>query len=172
MIFAWLAWNGIRKKLDRYGWTVIAVDEGAGGPAFAYTVGLSAKFGSPELCVAGLPSRAAGELLGKLVEDVSAGRLSLDGDNVPAGLGETQDCVWRRVHPSQFVGDNFGALLRWREEEGAASSPEAYQWVWPDDEGRLPFDSACRLEVRMMQTPLWAPYDPEWWAPLAKEAGV
>lgn len=43
MIFAWLAWNGIRKKLDRYGWTVIAVDEGAGGPAFAYTVGLSAK---------------------------------------------------------------------------------------------------------------------------------
>ena len=75
MIFAWLAWNGIRKKLDRDGWTIVAVDEGASGPAFAYTVGLSAKFGSPELCVAGLPSRAAGELLRKLVEDVGAGRV-------------------------------------------------------------------------------------------------
>ena len=172
MIFAWLAWNRVRKKLDRQGWTIVAVDEGSNGPAFAYTVGLSAKFGSPELCVAGLPARAAGELLGKLVEDVAAGRLSLEGDNVPAGLHETHDCVWRRVHPSQFVGETFGVLLRWRDEEGAAAPPEAYQWVWPDDEGRLPFDAACRLEVRMMQTPLWAPHDPQWWAPLAKEAGA
>ncbi|OZB13130.1 MAG: cell division protein FtsQ [Marinobacter sp. 34-60-7] len=91
---------------------MVAVDEGESGPPFAYTIGLSAKFGSPELCVAGLSSRAANELLGKLVEDVGAGRLSLDGDHIPAGIHEAQDCVWRRVHPSQFVGDNQVAVER------------------------------------------------------------
>jgi len=158
----WLHKRAVAKAISRYGWTATLVREPSGRP-FAYTTGFQHTLSAPEIYVAGVPPQVANGIFWTAFDEMKAGRLVLTDGLRQAGLIEGQDCIWRCVHASQIIPDNFATCLWWREHTtGRCDDVAAYQLVWPDAEhGLFPWEPGCDAETRLGQRPLWSPHDPE-----------
>ncbi|MBX3463172.1 MAG: DUF4262 domain-containing protein [Planctomycetes bacterium] len=107
-------------------------------PAGSHSVGLWEHFEQPEVLVFGLPDEVAAALLEALADEVDAGRRFHDGERHE---GLLQD------YPVRFV-----AVPRERLADVLPTACWAYdgddfpavQLVWPDKQGRWPWDPAAR----------------------------
>jgi hypothetical protein len=131
--------------VEVFGWHVIKVLADDAGPAFAYTIGLRRRFEHPELIIFGLPL------------DVMHAVLNLAGNAIKAGRryepgSETDELL--EGYPCRFVPfprnahEDFLGHAR-RFYEGADFS--TMQCVWPDREGRYPWDSGVSAEFKELQ---------------------
>lgn len=124
--------------MDSFGWGVMGVGAGKSPdtPPFTYTYGLSKFPGAGELVMFGMDQRVAASILNSLGEDARAGRVLAAGQertdllvgDVPLRLIE-----FPRPQVLEFL-TTACALF-----DGPTFSVTALQVVWPDGEGRWPW---------------------------------
>jgi Domain of unknown function (DUF4262) len=130
------------------GWAVQTVHGGASAPPFAYTVGLTNFDRHPELVIVGVDHETAAAILDELSRRVQAGERLTAGQRLE-GLDETEypmvllavtDPASHLVVARRLLGEELTAL----------------QVVWPDPDGRFPWDAAHDPRFLVMQ-PLLGP---------------
>jgi hypothetical protein len=137
--------------IEDQGWVAVPVDAREGPPprgAYAYTIGFTTTFGRPEVAIFGLQAVAARGLLG-MIADQHAGGVELPVGAVFVGLLENDlPCALLPIDLDEH-GDLFpdaAALL------GRTGEPwELLQFVWPDRNGRLPWDAEYDQRLRVAQ---------------------
>lgn len=129
----WLRSYGVkvREIIDRVGWMVQGVF-GEGEPPFAYTVGLTEKQ-MPELYIFGLPPEVAARTLNDAAQQM-----------LDRGEPFVDDEVVEKVLTIPLVARAASSL----EDVGVARrfyghDIDLVQLVWPDPEGRYPWDDGC-----------------------------
>jgi hypothetical protein len=122
-----------------------AASETAEQPAFAYTAGLLHTHDHPELVVVGLEEDLAGELLEALIDAIAAGRRFAAGQRCDGFLRgyPVALCAVHRDCCAQFLP---AAVWAWQ-----GSDVTALQVVWPDRQGRMPWDADVREGFRACQ---------------------
>ena len=141
----------IRSGIEAEGWRGIGVD---GTPPFVYTVGLTETWRHPELILVGLPPETGHRVLSNLVSSVRNALVRFDAGSLPGDLVGTDDGHWLLEVGSEHLAHYLPLALRAQE----ASIPvRALQVVWPDDDGRLPWDAGFDPRFREAQPLLGAP---------------
>ncbi len=145
--------------VDRHGWMIQGVFPVAGGPpapTFCYTVGLSHPSGRhkwdphPEFITIGVGFDAGKYILNELGEMVRNGRSLTAGEQL-TGL-VAGDFVLTLV---QVADDSSHPLNTVRDLYGKDIAPGVLQVVFPDMEGRFPWDDGYDLDPRVQ--PLLGP---------------
>jgi hypothetical protein len=106
-------------KIERYGWTCVAVEAGHDNPSWAYTIGLSDRFDHPELVMVGLPPPDAYWVLGQVARHVRDGAGVEVGERIlvpRAGI----DVLVGDVDPDQW---ELGTFNQWLNYYGALGPP-------------------------------------------------
>lgn len=148
---------GEQKLVDdvaQYGWHVMKVSSRADEPyepPFAYTIGLDATFGWPELICYGLDIDVMAKLLNNAVDELKGGSRPPAEGMILTGVVTDFECrlvpVAQRHHK-----DHLGFAIWYARYRGLqASSVRCLQLVWPDREGLYPFESGCSQGVKDMQ---------------------
>ena len=137
-----------------YGWHVLLVAAGeheAAEPPFAYTVGLQASFGGPELICFGLPLETMAALLNNAVDELRGGTAPPVAGMVLHDVAEGFACRLSPVagrHHDEHLGYAIW-FARYRREDPARI--ECLQLLWPDRSGRFPDEEDCSEGVRAIQ---------------------
>jgi len=150
--------------VERHGWHVVLLAPSDGLPGWAFTVGLTHSFGTPELAVCGLDTKVMHTSLNILGEVAREGGELRPGDrngDVLDGYDVELGAVDPAWHHALF------GYARWfyRPRE-----PRFLQCVWPDMSHRFPWDDEFDRRIGRLQPPLWvapaeAPNGPwrAWW---------
>ncbi len=124
--------------VDEYGVHIVHVPENGDGPGFSFTVGLWHNFEQPEVIVFGLPEAVAHDLLNALADAADEGQKFLAEQKHEGLLID---------YPVRFVGvpkasyhDFLGSAM-WAYE---GDDFGCVQLVWPDKQGRWPWDPDAR----------------------------
>jgi hypothetical protein len=120
----------IQRDLAKYGWSAISVfpTEENPGDRFTYTVGLD-----PELIVVGIHADAAHSVLSRAAD------LIKDGEKFEPGT-EREDVLHEYPVALRPVADHFRRDYMRAAEVLRGEDFQAVQLVWPDKEGRFPWD--------------------------------
>ena len=140
----------IEWMIDTSGWALEPVvaqyDTDPQTPAYAYSIGLPAHVGFPEVAVFGLTPVATKGLV-QLVVDARRG-----GTEIPIGVelvglldGELR-CIFAPIDMERW-GTWFTTLGSWYRGE----SVEAVQLIYPDRNGFLPYESGFETRMRLAQ---------------------
>jgi hypothetical protein len=124
--------------IDEYGVHIVHVPEDDDDPAYSFTVGLWHSFEQPEVVVFGLPEPVAHELLNSLADECSEDRKFLPDsrhDGVLVGYPVRFVAV-----PKQHYDGYLGSAV-WAYE---GDEFPCVQLVWPDKQGRWPWDNGVR----------------------------
>ena len=124
----------IRDVIRRCGWSVEYVFGEEGSPAFGYTVGLW-ELGHAELVTFGACPDCAARVLNRLGSQIRDG-VWLSADSTPE-LDGTPLLLFDVPNPHQVI---LGAWALYVDDE-----VPALQVVYPDDEGRWPWEPGCSL---------------------------
>jgi hypothetical protein len=131
--------SSIQKKvaadIERHGWHVIKVMADEEGPAFAYSIGLTKTLKHPEIIVVGLGLDVMHGMIN------TAGKMIRDGQPFKAKrsyrglLAGDYECSFRTVHASRYDEWVGQAQVFYDGDDF-----ELLQCVWPDREGRFPWE--------------------------------
>ena len=124
-----------KEHIERYGWSIVAVDGKPPQAPFAYTIGLTRFHGHPELLVTGVDAVSGGALLNALGEEVRGGRR-----HCPGHLIELQD-----GRLLQFVRVNNPRRLLHAQDMYASEAGlvPALQVVHSTPDGLWPWQYGC-----------------------------
>lgn len=128
----------ILADVEEYGVHIVHVPGDDEAPGFSFTVGLWHSFEQPEVIVFGLPDEVAHELLNGIADDADDGKQFLAGqkhDGLLVGYP-----VRFFALPQERYRDYLGVAC-WAYEGDAFP---AVQLVWPDKQGRWPWDPGVR----------------------------
>ncbi len=137
-----------RKLLDdieEHGVHVVHVPGDDDVPQFSFSVGLWHSFEQPEVIVFGLPPDIAHELLNVVADEAGEGKSFL-ADSRHEGLLHNYPVRFFAV-PKALYADFLGSA-RWAYE---GDDFPAVQLVWPDKQGRWPWDAGVREVFRDSQ---------------------
>lgn len=137
-----------RQVLDdiaEHGCHIAVVDEPLLGPAYAYSVGLWHRFQQPEIVIVGLPAEVAEELIALVGEDAEAGKRHAEGA-FSADLLHGYRVTFRSVPRSHLRG--WLAAGVWAYE---GDDFPVLQLVWPDKQGRYPWQPGVREGFAALQ---------------------
>lgn len=144
----------VKRDIARYGFHVVKVMEDDAGPAHAFTIGLHETRDHPEVVVAGPNLDVLHQLANAVGSDVCEGR-RFAPDQAYDGIVQGLACHFRTVHPANY-GDFLG-YAGWYYE---GRPFPALQCLWPDPEGRFPWDDAAPPELAALQPDLGLPWRP------------
>ena len=122
-------------------------------PAYAYTIGLPALVGFPEIAVFGLTPVAAKGLLGLVVDACRGGTEIPIGVELVGLLDNELRCVFGAIDTDRF-GAFFGTATAWYRGEPFSM----VQLIYPDRNGFLPYESGFEQRLRYAQ-PVLAAFD-------------
>ena len=137
------------------GWHVVSVPEqknaaaGSGvrhsTPGWAYSVGLYASYGHPEVLVFGLEDTVTAALVDAIGNLVRSGR-RFEVGSPQSGILEAVECLFRPVHRDwyePFLGDS--------EWYYCGGSFPVNQCFWPDAKGRAPWEDGLDPAFEKLQ---------------------
>lgn len=133
------------EDIAEYGVHIVHVPDSDSGPGFSFTIGLWHQFGQPEVIAFGLPEEVAHELLNAIADEADDGRTFRDGEKHDELLVG---------YPVRFVAvppDARASYFGLAEWAYAGEPFECVQLVWPDKQGRWPWDDAVRDGFRTGQ---------------------
>lgn len=137
----------VQERLVDPGWAVMYVMD---SPPFAYTVGLTASYGHPEVVLYGLPQGDAMGLLNNLARRVKAGERFGHGQRVSRLMAE-HDALLAHVPAEYREG-----VCSIASDLYAGTAFEVLQLIWPDPAGKFPGDPGYEEKWRELQ-PVLAP---------------
>lgn len=119
--------------LREYGWfrTTVMADED--GPGFSYTTGFWLSAGFPEIILFALGDDTAHAILSDLFNDMQAGTTPVVGTPAPGILGNNEAALIP-VDPAHYQ-----EYLGWSLWFYGGNDFPCLQLVWPDPEGRFPW---------------------------------
>lgn len=124
--------------VQQYGWHVLKILGDETGPEYCFSVGLYYSFGHPEILVMGLPTQAGHQLINLAATQIADGKVFKPAERVN-GLLEGFSCSFITIdisHYQEYLG--YGI---WFYRQLKQPFP-AIQLVWPDKQGRLPWESS------------------------------
>jgi hypothetical protein len=124
--------------IAEHGLHVVYVVEAGGRPDVAFSVGMWESFQQPEVIVFGLPEEVAVELINLVADEADAGHRFLDGTRHE---GLLQDYPVRFVEVPKSRYGEYLAAATWAYD---GSDFPVVQLVWPDKQGRWPWDPSAR----------------------------
>ena len=140
--------RSVLANVEKFGWhcTSVFPKEGDDSPRFTYSVGLYHSYTQPEFIIFGLEGKIAHSLLNALAVAAANGTM-YPLDKPCNELIEGYDCAFVEVPRDRFNDYVFSALWFYAD----VAFP-LYQVVWPDAEGKFPWNS------RYLDDPLyWQP---------------
>ena len=138
----------IARNVREHGWHTMGVT-GYDTPDWAYSIGMWHTHGGYDVCMAGLPVENSMALVSKIAQQVLDGR-ALGAEKRRLDVIEGYEVATRPVHPSWYPA-MFGAGLDFFQ-----TPPwPMLQAVWPDREGRFPWEEGADPEKRDQQPFLW-----------------
>lgn len=126
-----------------------------GSPTWCYTIGFPDVLGHPEV----VASNVDPSFLNRLSDLIRAGARFTDGASLEGLLRDP--VVFRRV-PPELMGPEVAAC----HQHHAGKPFELVQMVWPDAEGRFPWDPGYVNQPKQHQ--LWRPGGPRGHGPLRR----
>jgi hypothetical protein len=142
--------DAVRDIVARTGWCVMNVEGDAESAACAYTIGLDANLGHPELVVFGLDAGVMQSLLNVAAHDIMKGsRFEVGGFS--SDVLADHSVAFAAVSPEAYEY-YLGAAVRFY----GGNSFSALQVIWPDRNGRYPWDAGVDQWVRWSQPALAA----------------
>ena len=131
--------------VQEHGWHVVLVTPDEAGPGFAFTIGLFHNFGHPEVILFGLPDKVAHSVLNLIGTSVK------NGDRFQVGkrssdLFERHEAVFVKF-PVAAYHDYLG-YARWFY---SGDEFPALQCVWPDAEGKFPWEPGANEDLKIRQ---------------------
>ena len=149
------SWDQGDRKLvadvEEYGWHVCLVTEDDATPGWAFTVGLWHTFGHPEVAMFGLRGPDMHHWLNAVGEQARNGQPLVPEEPRP-GILAKHPVIARPVHVSWYP-DFFGYALWF----GHNSVAPILQVIWPDKDGRFPWEEGSGHRSRVDQPQLWIP---------------
>jgi len=142
--------------VETHGWHVMNVMEDEEGPGFAYSIGLTRSLGHPEILVVGLPRDTMHSLINLVGEEVRQGGAFKAGATYEQLL-EGYHATFRAIPKDQYR--NYLGFARWFYD---GDDFPALQLIYPDREGRWPWDPQASAGFRAQQPVLADEGDPPW----------
>jgi hypothetical protein len=143
-------------NIAEYGWHCVNVLEDDGNPPWSYTIGLYETWDHPELIIIGRSRATSYEMLKTLADDIELNdppTFTKPDGHVLLGM----KCRFLEANP-RYYSDYVGfALWFYRKRKFPL-----YQIVWPDREGRYPWDESAPKAFKEWQQVLG---DPKFIAP-------
>lgn len=130
----------VDSDIDKHGWSAMHIFSTGDSIPFTYTVGVARTWGAPEVVIVGLAQDQAHGILTSYAHEVRVRRT-----NVGFAHGEKSDeflvgfDVMFLDVPKAERGDYFNMARRYYRERGVKAWG-TQQLVWPDEEGRWPWD--------------------------------
>jgi hypothetical protein len=140
-------------SVEADGLHVVEVPETADAPGCSYSVGLWHSFEQPEVIVFGLPGEIARDLLDAIADEAAEG-VTFAAGGKHEGLLHGFPVRFVAV-PRERIAANL-PLACWAHE---GDDFPVLQLVWPDKQGRWPWDPSTREGFREAQ-PVLGPQDP------------
>ena len=139
--------RSVLANIERVGWhcTSVFPEKGANTPRFSYTVGLHQTYRQPEFIIFGLDSEVAYSILNTLANAAAEGQM-YPLDKPCDALIKNYECAFVEVPTHRFNDYVFSALWFY-----AGANFPLYQVVWPDSEGRYPWNKGAQLDPRYKQ---------------------
>jgi hypothetical protein len=138
----------ILHKIRKHGCTVVGISRDDEGPPYAFSVGLFANYGHPELIIFGLRSENAQAIINDVRDRVAAGQKFADGDiSDDIVVDGYKLCFWDV--PLTAYRDYLGTAI-WFYSKAARPFP-CLQIIWQDRNRRFPWEAGCMPEVKADQ---------------------
>lgn len=131
--------------IKSHGWHVVKVNESDGTGGWAFSIGLHVTLGHPEIVIFGLPEKVMHVVINKIGEDIRRGSRYEDGQSY-GGLLEGYECRFQGV--SQRWYRPFLGYAVWYYDN--LEFP-VLQCVWPDKDGRWPWDATSEVDWSTLQ---------------------
>jgi hypothetical protein len=143
----------ILDDVKNFGWHAVGINDDPAG-AFVYTVGLMETANHPEICIFGLRSDSAHQLLSAMVRIIREGQPFMPGERFQ---DHTRN-PFRIDHVSQEWHTRFFGYAMWHcRHRGKIGSLQMMQVLWSDDDGRFPGEPHCNPQVMAAQPVLRDP---------------
>jgi hypothetical protein len=140
----------IEWMIETNGWALEPVsprsDTDPPTPAYAYTIGLPALAGFPEIATFGLTPVAVNGLIGLVVDALRGGTEIPLGVELLGLLDNDLRCMFAPIDTAEF-GAFFGTAAAWYR--GAEFS--AVQMYYPDRNGFMPYEAGFEQRLRLAQ---------------------
>lgn len=114
--------------------------------AYAYTIGVPALVGFPEIAVFGLSPSAANGLIGLVVDACRGGTEIPFGIELIGLLDNELRCLFAPIDLRQH-GSYFRTLTSWYEGE----EPSIVQMLYPDRNGFMPYETGFEQRLRFAE---------------------
>jgi Domain of unknown function (DUF4262) len=141
--------RGLLKNIQKYGWTVNGIPGEGATPNWAYSVGVFAKYGQPELIVFGLEIATMHQMISAYIDQLQSGKKFNDGAKAD-GIIPDQTCVLRDVHVPWCEPLLCSACWYYHYEEYPVM-----QCFWPDRHGYYPWNGHFNKRLRKSQPLLY-----------------
>lgn len=132
-------------NIKRHGYHIVVVGADETASPFAYTVGLYHQFRHPEIIVVGLGEERMVDVLTHVAEEIRGGQ-KFEAKKTYEEILEGYDCTFRRVAARHFATHLPRAL--WYYDRFPFP---ALQLVWPDSDGRYPWQSRVIRGLKQLQ---------------------
>ncbi|MEO6476887.1 DUF4262 domain-containing protein [Luteolibacter sp.] len=127
-------------------------------PEYVYSVGFYLNLLHPEIMVMGLPSGVSGRMINDLFQHVADGNPIWDREYVTYDIEEerirfaVREITESSYHDYLGYANWFYRSLRTEVASAIEYNYPALQLVWPDSEGKYPWEPGCDLAVVVAQT--------------------
>ncbi len=139
--------------IDRVGWSVICIPDDDEGPGFAYSLGLFATHGHPEVIMIGMKTQTMYDLVNWIGKRVVLGHRFEPGKSYK-DIIEKYPVWFLQVELTRYK--DYLGYANWYY--GSTTYP-AIQCVWPDMEGRFQWDRDAHPGIGTRQKLLGPPPD-------------
>jgi Domain of unknown function (DUF4262) len=140
----------IEWMIETHGWALEPVaahaDTDPPSPAYAYTIGVPALTGFPEITVFGLTPAAANGLAGMIVDALRGGTEIPLGVELVGLLDNDLRCLFARVDLAVH-GDRYATAAAWY----AGAPFDVVQLLYPDRNGFMPYEAGYDRRMRYAQ---------------------
>ncbi|MGH6679571.1 MAG: DUF4262 domain-containing protein [Bradyrhizobium sp.] len=123
-----------------------------GDPEFAFSIGLFLNYDHPEIIIIGLDGDDAAVIINDIRDRAAKGRKFSDGDICDDLLADHKVCF---VEVPLEAYANYLGIAIWFYEKLSRPFP-CLQMVWPDREGRFPWDPGAGEDFKKYQAVLGA----------------
>ncbi|WP_230293912.1 DUF4262 domain-containing protein [Croceicoccus sp. Ery5] len=132
-------------KIREHGWFRTGVLGDDDGPGFSFTTGLFVNTGQPELLIFSMKDRIAHDVFWDLYRDAKDGRSLPVGRRTEAVFGNAPAYAFR------IAKEHYRDLLGWSRWFYGGDVFPCLQIVWPDREGRFPWEEDFADEFAGLQ---------------------
>jgi Domain of unknown function (DUF4262) len=136
----------VSQDVAKFGFSVVTVFGGRDHKGFAYSVGLAQSFHHPEILISGLSGSTASILINDCAERIRNGMRFEDKSMVDGLLKGPYRCEFRKVNGVNKV-DRLGIAFAYYK----SFDFDVLQLVWPDMQGRLPWDQLHDSEENVQE---------------------